>query len=184
MALFAALDRCEALLGERRYIAGDHFTEADVRLFVTLIRFDPIYAVYFKTNKQLIREYPNLREYVKQIFNMEGVANVTNLTHCKTHYFTSHPKLNWRGLCFSPQPSLRAASVGRAAFWRGRALPSKALSFACWKAPSPSRPLLSVPRAACTSACATAGQRACRYGIIPNPSEVEWWKEPSSRVAS
>eukprot|EP00879_Flechtneria_rotunda_P000621 GHRR01000734.1.p1 GENE.GHRR01000734.1~~GHRR01000734.1.p1 ORF type:complete len:399 (+),score=90.37 GHRR01000734.1:149-1345(+) len=92
--LFAALDKCEDMLSETRYIAGNQLTEADVRLFMTLIRFDEVYVVYFKTNKQFIHEYPNLREYVKDLYQTPGMAASVNIRHIKTHYFTSHPALN------------------------------------------------------------------------------------------
>ena len=59
--LFDSLDRCEAILEGQQYIAGDQLTEADVRLFMTLIRFDEVYVVYFKTNKKFIHEYPRLK---------------------------------------------------------------------------------------------------------------------------
>lgn len=93
--LFAALDKCEEILGKQRYIAGDRLTEADIRLFHTLIRFDPVYVVYFKTNKRFIREYPNLCNYTRDMYQTPGVAASVNITHIKTHYFTSHPRLNY-----------------------------------------------------------------------------------------
>eukprot|EP01025_Chloroclados_australasicus_P061126 TRINITY_DN796_c0_g1_i6.p1 TRINITY_DN796_c0_g1~~TRINITY_DN796_c0_g1_i6.p1 ORF type:complete len:394 (-),score=40.93 TRINITY_DN796_c0_g1_i6:193-1374(-) len=93
--LFDALDKVEDILSQRRYIAGDKLTLADVRLFVTLIRFDPVYEVYFKCNKKFIREYPNMREYVKELYGMAPIRESTNMYHIKTHYYTSHPKLNW-----------------------------------------------------------------------------------------
>ncbi|GAX81783.1 hypothetical protein CEUSTIGMA_g9211.t1 [Chlamydomonas eustigma] len=93
--LFSSLDRCEDILSKKRYIAGDVFTEADIRLFVTLIRFDPVYVVYFKTNKKFLREYPNLREYVREIFHMPGVHETVDISHIKVHYFTSHQRLNY-----------------------------------------------------------------------------------------
>ncbi|GMH45297.1 hypothetical protein BSKO_13254 [Bryopsis sp. KO-2023] len=96
--LFEALEKCEEILSKNRYIAGDRFTVADIRLFVTLIRFDEVYVVYFKTNKKAIREYPNLREYVKEIYQVPGITESVNMQHIKTHYFTSHPILNHYGV--------------------------------------------------------------------------------------
>lgn len=96
--LFDALDWAEQRLTQQRYLVGDVLTEADVRLFVTLIRFDEVYVVYFKTNKRSIREYPNLFNYVKDIYQTPGVAASVNMAHIKTHYFTSHPKLNAYGI--------------------------------------------------------------------------------------
>jgi putative glutathione S-transferase len=96
--LFEALDRCETILQKQRYMCGDVLTEADIRLFVTLIRFDPVYVVYFKTNKRCIREYPALMEYVRDIYQTPGVKESVNIRHIVTHYFTSHPLLNHYGI--------------------------------------------------------------------------------------
>ncbi|GBF89678.1 glutathionyl-hydroquinone reductase-like [Raphidocelis subcapitata] len=94
--LFAALDRCEEVLSRQRYIAGPALTEADVRLYMTLIRFDPVYVVYFKTNARFIRDYPNLRGYVRDVHSAHGgaVGRSINMRHIKVHYFSSHPALN------------------------------------------------------------------------------------------
>lgn len=94
--LFDALDKVEAILAEKRYLVGDTLTEADIRLFMTLIRFDPVYVVYFKTNKKFIHQYPNMREYVKELHAL--MKDSINIEHIKTHYFTSHPKLNYYGI--------------------------------------------------------------------------------------
>lgn len=75
-------------------MSGNQFTEADLRAFVTLVRFDEVYVVYFKTNKARIIDYPNIHNFVKEIYQMPGVAETTNMEHIKTHYFTSHPSLN------------------------------------------------------------------------------------------
>lgn len=93
--LFSALDRCEETLGKQRYIAGDKLTEADVRLFQTLIRFDEVYVVYFKTNKYFIRERPNLKNYVRDLYHIPGIGKGVHMYHIKTHYLTSHPRLNY-----------------------------------------------------------------------------------------
>jgi len=92
--VFAALDKCEDILTKQRYIAGDRLTLADIRLWMTLIRFDPVYVVYFKTNKKRIDEYPAIFNYVKEIWQIPEVKASTNPTHIKTHYFSSHPTLN------------------------------------------------------------------------------------------
>lgn len=96
--LFNALDKCEDILSRSRYLCGNRFTEADLRLFMTLIRFDEVYVVYFKTNKKMIREYPNIFNYVKDIYQIPGVAETVNMDHIKRHYFTSHPVLNAYGI--------------------------------------------------------------------------------------
>eukprot|EP00668_Euglena_longa_P038219 GGOE01049210.1.p1 GENE.GGOE01049210.1~~GGOE01049210.1.p1 ORF type:complete len:349 (-),score=106.64 GGOE01049210.1:176-1195(-) len=93
--LFAALDRCEAILTKQRYLVGNQLTEADLRLFMTLIRFDEVYVVYFKTNRNFISQFPALSNYTRDIFQTPGVKPAINIQHIKTHYFTSHPKLNF-----------------------------------------------------------------------------------------
>jgi len=92
--LFGALDRCESILATNRYIAGDQLTEADIRLFMTLVRFDEVYVVYFKTNGKAIREYPNIMNYCRELYQIPEIQKSINMEHIKTHYFTSHPTLN------------------------------------------------------------------------------------------
>lgn len=96
--LYAALDKCENILSKQKYLCGETVTEADVRLFVTLIRFDEVYAVHFKCNKKLLREYPNLFNYTKDIFQMPGMSSTVNMTHIKRHYYGSHPTINPFGI--------------------------------------------------------------------------------------
>jgi putative glutathione S-transferase len=93
-ALYAALDRVEDLLSKQRYLAGDCFTEADIRLFMTLVRFDEVYAVYFKTNGRLMREMHNISNYMRELFQMSAVGRSVNMAHIKAHYYGSHPVLN------------------------------------------------------------------------------------------
>jgi len=92
--LYAGLDRVEQILSSNRYLAGMHFTEADIRLFQTLVRFDEVYVVYFKCNVRKIVDYPNIRNYVREIYQMPGVCDCVNMYHIKTHYFSSHAILN------------------------------------------------------------------------------------------
>ncbi|WVZ76759.1 hypothetical protein U9M48_024701 [Paspalum notatum var. saurae] len=92
--LYEALDKCEEILGKQRYICGNQLTEADIRLFVTLIRFDEVYAVHFKCNKKLLREYPNLFNYTKDIYQIPGISSTVNMEHIKKHYYGSHPSIN------------------------------------------------------------------------------------------
>eukprot|EP01060_Flectonema_neradi_P026970 TRINITY_DN36607_c0_g1_i1.p1 TRINITY_DN36607_c0_g1~~TRINITY_DN36607_c0_g1_i1.p1 ORF type:complete len:344 (+),score=58.96 TRINITY_DN36607_c0_g1_i1:57-1088(+) len=96
--LFSTLDLLEEKLSTKRYLCGDIFTIADLRLFVTLVRFDHVYYVHFKTSKKLIREYPNLFAYTRDIYQTPGVTESVNLTHIVDHYLTSHVKLNPFGI--------------------------------------------------------------------------------------
>jgi len=92
--LFAALEALEERLGERRYLAGARITEADWRLFTTLVRFDPVYYVHFKCNQRRIADYPHLSNYLRELYQWPGVAQTVHFDHIKHHYYTSHPELN------------------------------------------------------------------------------------------
>ncbi|KAL2930414.1 Glutathionyl-hydroquinone reductase YqjG [Bienertia sinuspersici] len=96
--LYGALDKCEEILSKQRYLCGSTLTEADIRLFVTLIRFDEVYAVHFKCNKKVLREYPNLFNYTKEIFQIPGISSTVNMNHIKKHYYGSHPSINPYGI--------------------------------------------------------------------------------------
>ncbi|XP_028550638.1 uncharacterized protein LOC110112422 [Dendrobium catenatum] len=96
--LYDALDKCEEILSKQRYICGNELTEADIRLFVTLIRFDEVYVVHFKCNKKLLREYPNLFNYTKDIYQIPGISSTVNMEHIKKHYYGSHPAINPYGV--------------------------------------------------------------------------------------
>jgi len=96
--LFASLNRVEGILAENRYLTGDTFTEADVRLFTTLVRFDAVYVTHFKTNQRRITDYPNLWNYTREIYQMSGVADTVNMDHIKYHYFASHLHINPFGI--------------------------------------------------------------------------------------
>ncbi|XSG81336.1 MAG: glutathione S-transferase family protein [Methyloligella sp. ZOD6] len=97
-SLFDTLDELEERLSKRRYLAGDTLTEADWRLFVTLIRFDSVYYVHFKCNLRRIDDYPNLSNYVRELYQVPGVAETVHMDHIKSHYYTSHPWLNPQGI--------------------------------------------------------------------------------------
>lgn len=97
-ALFACLDEMEVRLSQRRYLAGDQITEADWRLFTTLIRFDAVYFGHFKTNRQRIADFPNLSNYVRELFQLPGVAATVNMQHIKQHYYASHKTINPTGI--------------------------------------------------------------------------------------
>lgn len=97
-ALFRALDELEGLLADSRYLCGDAFTEADLRLFTTLVRFDAVYVTHFKCNIRRIVDYPNLWGYTREIYQMPGVAETVNMEHIKRHYFESHRHINPFGI--------------------------------------------------------------------------------------
>lgn len=92
--LFGALDAVEEQLSKHRYLAGDTLTEADWRLFTTLVRFDPVYVGHFKCNLRRIADYPNLRNYTLDLFQVPGVAETVDLHHIKHHYYGSHDTIN------------------------------------------------------------------------------------------
>lgn len=92
--LTAALDKLEDLLSKRRFIAGDKLTLSDIRLFVTLLRFDEVYVVYFKTNTRTIATCPNILNYCREVYQTEGVKGTVNMDQIKLHYYCSHPNLN------------------------------------------------------------------------------------------
>jgi len=93
-ALFAALDRAEERLSRQRYLAGDRLTEADIRLFTTLVRFDPVYHGHFKCNLRQLRDYPNLWNFTLELYQLPGVAETVNLEHIRKHYYGSHESVN------------------------------------------------------------------------------------------
>ncbi len=97
-ALFAELDALEARLGAGRYLCGGRLTEADIRLFTTLVRFDAVYVGHFKCNRQRIADYPNLSNYLRDLYALPGVAGTVNLTHIKRHYYESHKTINPTGI--------------------------------------------------------------------------------------
>ncbi|HEY6633614.1 MAG TPA: glutathione S-transferase family protein [Rhizobiaceae bacterium] len=92
--LFDALDRIEQRLSKQRYLVGDRITEADWRLFTTLVRFDPVYVGHFKCNLKRIADYPNLSNYLRDLYQVPGVAETVNLHHIKSHYYGSHTTIN------------------------------------------------------------------------------------------
>ena len=97
-ALFGALDELEARLSRQRYLVGDQITEADWRLFPTLVRFDPVYYSHFKCSRQRLVDYPNLWGYTRELYQLAGIAETVNMDHIKTHYFGSHKTLNPTGI--------------------------------------------------------------------------------------
>lgn len=96
--LFEALDELEARLNDNRYLVGDQITEADWRLFTTLIRFDSVYYGHFKCNIKRLTEYENLWRYTKELYNYPGVSETVNFQHIKEHYYRSHKSINPNGI--------------------------------------------------------------------------------------
>ncbi len=92
--LFDTLDWLEDRLGHNRYLMGDRVTEADWRLFTTLIRFDPVYHLHFKCNKRRLVDYPNLWAYTRELYQWPGVAQTVNMNHIVRHYHYSHDSIN------------------------------------------------------------------------------------------
>ena len=92
--LFAALDKVESILSKNRYLTGELITEADWRLFTTLIRFDAVYHGHFKCNKQRLADYPNLFGFTRELYQWPGVADTVNFYHIKRHYYFSHTMIN------------------------------------------------------------------------------------------
>ncbi|MGH7966073.1 MAG: glutathione S-transferase family protein [Candidatus Binatia bacterium] len=97
-ALFSALDQIETRLGREPYLVGNRLTEADWRLFTTLVRFDAVYFGHFKCNLRRIADYPHLSRYLRQLYQIPGVAGTVNLTHIKRHYYESHRSINPTGI--------------------------------------------------------------------------------------
>lgn len=92
--LFASLDELEQRLSQQRYLIGNVITEADWRLVPTLLRFDPVYVGHFKCNLRRIADYPNLSNYLRDLYQQPGIAETFNLEHVKRHYYYSHESIN------------------------------------------------------------------------------------------
>ena len=97
-ALFDTLDELEGHLSKHRYLVGEQVTEADWRLFPTLLRFDAVYYSHFKCNRRRLIDYPNLWGYTRELYQIDGVAETVNMDHIKTHYFGSHQSINPTGI--------------------------------------------------------------------------------------
>lgn len=96
--LFAELDHIDAHLARERYLTGERFTEADIRLFTTVIRFDAVYHGHFKCNRQRLEDFPSLSAYLRDIYQRPGVAQTVNFDHIKRHYYGSHGTINPTGI--------------------------------------------------------------------------------------
>ena len=93
-ALFETMDWMEARLSSRRYLMGERITEADWRLFTTLLRFDAVYVTHFKTDRARVVDYPNLWAYARELYQWPGVKETVNMAHIRQHYFYSHETIN------------------------------------------------------------------------------------------
>ncbi|NIK40276.1 putative glutathione S-transferase [Xanthomonas arboricola] len=98
LPLFESLDWLDARLGRQRYLCGDQLTEADWRLFTTLVRFDAVYVGHFKCNLRRIADYPQLSGYLRELYQMPGIAETVNFQHIKHHYYQSHDMINPTGI--------------------------------------------------------------------------------------
>lgn len=96
--LFETLDWLDDRLSTRRYLAGDQVTEADWRLFVTLVRFDPVYSIHFKCSRKRIRDYEKLWPYMVDLYQQRGVAETVRMDHISKHYYCSHKTINPSGI--------------------------------------------------------------------------------------
>jgi glutathionyl-hydroquinone reductase len=96
--VFAELDKLEDRLARQRYLVGNTLTEADWRLFTTLVRFDAVYYSHFKCNLRRIADYPNLSNYLRDLYQVPGVADTVNMDHIKKHYYGSHRSINPTGI--------------------------------------------------------------------------------------
>ena len=93
-ALFATLDDLDQRLASRRFLFGDSLTEADVRLWVTLARFDAVYVTHFKANLRRLADYPHLWPYARDLYSIPAFRTTTDFGHIKRHYYGTHPQLN------------------------------------------------------------------------------------------
>ncbi|MDD7936936.1 glutathione S-transferase C-terminal domain-containing protein [Actinomycetospora lutea] len=93
-ALFARLDELDERLADQRYLVGDHITEADIRLFTTLVRFDAVYHGHFKCNRQKLAEFENLWPYARDLYQTPGFGDTVDFDHIKRHYYQVHTSIN------------------------------------------------------------------------------------------
>eukprot|EP00906_Rhabdomonas_costata_P004557 RCo006708 len=96
--VFEGLDRAEKILSQSRYLTGDRLTLADIRLFTTLLRFDPVYFTHFKVNLRRLAEYPSLLGFTRELYQMPGIKATVDMEQIKKHYFVSHRSINPHGI--------------------------------------------------------------------------------------
>ena len=105
--VFESLARLEQILGQHRYLTGNQLTEADIRLWTTLVRFDPVYVTHFKCDKHRISDYLNLYGFLRDIYQMPGIAETVSIPHIRHHYYRSHKTINPTGIIsIGPQQDL------------------------------------------------------------------------------
>ncbi|MQA77077.1 MAG: glutathione S-transferase family protein [Streptosporangiales bacterium] len=113
-ALFARLDRLSERLATRRYLVGRAISEADVRLFVTLVRFDAVYHGHFKCNRHKLTEMPVLWAYARDLYQTPGFGETVDFDHIKRHYYVTHPQINPSGVVpVGPDPAGWTTPHGR-----------------------------------------------------------------------
>ncbi|MGB3711678.1 MAG: glutathione S-transferase family protein [Erythrobacter sp.] len=110
--LFDTLDELEERLEGKEWLVGDRLTEADIRLWTTLIRFDPVYNTHFKCNVRRIADYPNLAALTRRILDLDGIAETVNFNHIRHHYYESHERINPHGIVpAGPEPLVPGAAA-------------------------------------------------------------------------
>lgn len=115
-AVFTSLERLEQILGQHRYLTGNQLTEADIRLWTTLVRFDPVYVTHFKCDKRRISDYLNLYGFLRDIYQMPGIAETVSFPHIRHHYYRSHKTINPTGIIsIGPQQDLQRTARSRSA---------------------------------------------------------------------
>lgn len=107
--VFEALDTLEIRFAQQHYLTGNAVTEADIRLWTTLLRFDPVYHTHFKSNKRRLADYPNLFGFLRDIYQIPGIADTVNIPHIRHHYYRSHGTINPHGIIsIGPENDLSA----------------------------------------------------------------------------
>ena len=110
--LFAKLDALERRLEGQEWLVGGQLTEADIRLWTTLIRFDPVYHGHFKCNIRRIADYPNLAAFARRLYALDGIAETVNFHHIRHHYYESHDHINPTGVVpAGPDPLVPGAAA-------------------------------------------------------------------------
>jgi putative glutathione S-transferase len=115
------------MLGANRYLTGEYLTEADVRLFTTMIRFDAVYHGHFKCNLRRIADYPNLSNWLRELYQWPGIAETVDFSN---HYYGSHKTINPRGLCRRGQSRISVCPMTGSG-WRQRGLAQGLIDLAC-----------------------------------------------------